>query len=290
VATDQLGSTTFGSALQPIATTGGQVSGGILPTQPFFAASLAAELAGDAAFAAVSSAPSGTTGLVTIAEAASSASAIDSTDGDAPDVVPVSLAAPPSSALPIAALPASIADAAAVVPIERPVVPENAPPAALMLDDIGAAVAGTTQFEGTSTSMPSRTTTTMRASTTVGPETPDVVVEAARHDDATLFPTSALMRASMTSPAHASASPATAMTHHARARTRLQWDAIDAWSALQQASVLPSLQGGETAWSSAAALAGLATTSDADTLDTRPQAWEVKRLEQAARFSLAHLS
>jgi hypothetical protein len=54
--------------------------------------------------------------------------------------------------------------------------------------------------------------------------------------------------------------------------------------------VLPPLQAGETAWSSAAALAGLATTSDADTLDTRPQAWEVKRLEQATRFSLAHLT
>jgi Ca2+-binding RTX toxin-like protein len=286
-AADQLGSASLGSALQPIATAGGQVSGGVLPTQPFFA-SVAADVTADAAFASASSERSGTPGLVTIAEAASAALAVDSTEGTTPAAAFVALPAPPSSAPPVAALPTSIADAADVS-IERPITPENAPPASLTLDGIGAALGGTTQFEATATSMPSRKTTAKQVSTTV-PETSVVPVDAAWHDEATLFPASALMRASMTSPARASASPAAAAIHHARARTRLQWDAVDAWSALQQASLLPALQAGEAEWSSAAALAGLASSGDADTLDARPQAWEVKRFEQAARFSLAHLT
>jgi hypothetical protein len=284
LATDPLGSASFGSSLQPLATAGGPIAGGILPMQPFFASSLAAEVAGDATLASPSSEPSATPGLVTIADAARAAPAVDSIGGNAGAAF-VASAAPSESALPVAARPTSIA-AAADVAVERPITPQNAPLAALTLDGMGP-LAGATSFEATAAAMPSRKTTAQRASTT-SPQTPEVAVDAAWHDEATLFPASALMRASMTSPVRADASPTA--THHARARTRLQWDAIDAWSALQQASLLPALQAGEAEWSSAAALAGLASSGDADTLDARPQAWEVRRLEQATRFSLAHLT
>jgi hypothetical protein len=284
VAADQLGGTTFGSALQPIANAVGQVSGGILPTQPFFASALAAEVAG--AVASLYAEPSGTPGLVTIAEAAGAALAVDSIGGIAPAAAFVASAAPPASALPVAALPTAIADAADIS-IERPIAPQAAPSASLTLDGAGAALTAATQSEA-AVSMPPRNSTAEPAPTTAR-ETPGVVVDAAWQDHATLFPASALMRASMASPSQELAAQPTAATRHPSARARLQWDAVDAWSALQQASVLPSLQASETAWSSSVAAAGLATNA-ADTLDSRPPAWEVKRLEQAARFSLAHLT
>jgi len=285
VAADQLGGTAFGSSLQPIANADGQVSGGIPPLQPFFASDLAMEAAGGGVFAAEIVKPSRLTNFVTIAEGAGSGLALRATEAGADASASISSTPLSPSTLPLAPLATTIAAAQPVVPLEAPV-PENTPPASLALDAVEPLV-DASQFDTGSTSLRSHTTTATQAFAATEPEL--AAADSAGHDGATLFPASALMRASMAYPSREAAVQSTAATHHASARARLQWDAVDAWSALQQASVLPSLQAGETAWFSGATAAGLAT-NEADALDSRPPAWEVKRLDQAARFSLAHLT
>ena len=82
------------------------------------------------------------------------------------------------------------------------------------------------------------------------------------------------------------ANPSSPRRAHTWARVR--WETVDAWAALQDASV-PPLQGEEAGWA-APTIAGLpAVAEDESGLDAGPPLWEVKRLEQTTRFSLARL-
>jgi hypothetical protein len=70
-----------------------------------------------------------------------------------------------------------------------------------------------------------------------------------------------------------------------------QWAAVDAWSALQDASAALPTQPGEAAWTSPAATADWPPAGEeAQTLDAQVRPWELRRLEHTARFALAHLA
>jgi hypothetical protein len=106
-----------------------------------------------------------------------------------------------------------------------------------------------------------------------------------------LFPTSELMRA-MPPPLSPSQGEGASRLAERRGRVSIpsQWAAVDAWSALQDASAALPTQPGEAAWISSAATADWPSATEEQTLDAQVRPWELRRLEHTARFALAHLA
>jgi hypothetical protein len=105
--------------------------------------------------------------------------------------------------------------------------------------------------------------------------------------DGPLFPASALLRMAMTPLAEENAERIA--KHRSRvpgAAVPAQWDAIDAWSALQQANLAFAAE--PISWRADPGLGFGA--AEAERFESDVPAWQVQRIERAAAFRLVQLS
>jgi hypothetical protein len=105
--------------------------------------------------------------------------------------------------------------------------------------------------------------------------------------DGPLFPASSLLSTAMTRPIEEEPARRTRRRSGVSgAGVPAQWDAVDAWSALQQDNL--AFAGEPISWRADPGL-GLAA-ADTERFDADVPAWQVQRLERATAFRLAQLS
>ncbi|HEX7382796.1 MAG TPA: calcium-binding protein [Burkholderiaceae bacterium] len=285
-ATDQIAAASFGSAPQPIALGAAQGPGGVVPAQPFFSAAAALEAgASEPTNAASLAGTSAGSGLISFVDAAAGRFVSGSVADDAPALTVVSLTEPPSLTLPSSLVPTALATASALAPIAAPA----SPPAFTS----GAASAGVGAGPVESPATAATTASAQRprlspADTTTATTAADAnAAPLAAEGECPLFPVTPLLQAATRRMLRDDdANPSSPRRAHTWARVR--WETVDAWAALQDASV-PPLQGGEAGWAAPSIAGLLAVAGDESGLDAGPPLWEVKRLEQTTRFSLARL-
>jgi hypothetical protein len=100
---------------------------------------------------------------------------------------------------------------------------------------------------------------------------------------------SALMSAALGAPPD-EASPGSRAAPVGSPWVRSRWEAVDAWTLLQQSSSSALLSTGEQGWTSAPIDAGLGAVTSADRPNDALPIWQVRRLEQVAQFQLAQLT
>jgi len=297
LATDQLGAPGFGSAMQSIAATVGQGPGGIMSASPLLVESQAGVVAADAQDA-VTSDLSELTGLITLADAASAAidtNVVAAVVQESERAVAASgslpVAMPP--ALPVVDAPTPFDDRFASGPTNGPNLPASPQRPSLSSTATGAPPPLTSKApDGAATStLPQQLAPLAAAAPGVEPVATRASDSggAGQAAEVSLFPMSALMREMLGSVPQEDISSSRRAVHAGNSWARARWEAVDAWSALQQSpSATPQYATGPGAVT-ADIDARLGTASNTDDLIGSTQTWQVRRMDQAAQFHLARL-